>query len=73
MKFNEGTNQKDFRKSRREMHLKGSKKILANSCLPTRAKRERSVVGVSEANGEVFLLPKNPIGAVVFGCLFYHT
>ena len=24
------------------------------------------MVGVSEANGEVFLLPKNPIGAVVF-------
>jgi len=31
-RFNEGTNQKDFRKSRREMHLKGSKKILANMC-----------------------------------------
>jgi len=40
------------------MHLKGSKKILV--CQPERsgAERERSVVGVSEANGEVFLLPK---------------
>ena len=37
-----------------------------NHCLATRAKRERSVVRVSEANEEVFLLPKNQIGAVVF-------